>query len=131
LHRTLAATLAVAILATGAACAEDPASPTIGGPELAARIADASAPVILDVRSEQEFASGHVPGAINVPHDELTARLASLQLASDDEVVVYCESGRRAGAAEDELRRAGFTSVRHLDGDMSAWRRSDLPCQGC
>jgi rhodanese-related sulfurtransferase len=127
----LAATLAAVVLATGAACAEDPASPTIGGPDLAARIADGSAPVVLDVRSEQEFASGHVPGALNVPHDQLTARLASLDLDSDDEVVVYCESGRRAGAAESELRRAGFSSVRHLEGDMSAWRRGDLPCEGC
>jgi phage shock protein E len=131
MQRFLAATLIAALFMTGSACAESPASPTISGPELAARISDTSAPVILDVRSEGEFASGHVPGARNVPHDQLADRLASLDLASDAEIVVYCESGRRAGAAEGALRQAGFTSVRHLEGDMSAWRSSDLPCEGC
>lgn len=131
MYRALAATLVIAILTTGAACAEDPVTASISGPALAARIADATAPVILDVRSEQEFASGHVPGAINVPHDQLSDRLASLGLAPDAEVVVYCESGRRAGRVEDELRQAGYSAVRHLEGDMGAWRTSDLPCTGC
>jgi len=117
--------------AVGSACAEAPAPATISQQDLAARIADASAPVIFDVRSEDEFASGHVPGAINLPYDQIADRLADQNLDSDDEIVVYCESGRRAAVAEETLRQAGFTGVRHLEGDMRGWRESRLPCDGC
>jgi phage shock protein E len=123
--------LALLLFAVGPACAEAPAAPTIGPADLAARISDASAPVIVDVRSAKEFASGHVPGAVNLPHGEVVERLAGLDLEPDDEIVVYCESGRRAATAEAALRSAGFTGVRHLEGDMSGWRASDLPCDGC
>jgi rhodanese-related sulfurtransferase len=123
--------LALLLVAVGPACAEAPAAPTISPADLATRISDASAPVIFDVRSAKEFASGHVPGAVNLPHDEVTERLAELNLDPDDEIVVYCESGRRAATAETALRQAGFTGVRHLEGDMRGWRESDLPCDGC
>jgi rhodanese-related sulfurtransferase len=130
-NRCITTLLTALLITAGSACAEDPPAATITAPDLAARIADASAPMVLDVRSAQEFASGHVPGAVNVPHGELANRLTSLDLAPGDEIVVYCESGRRAGTAEESLRSAGFTSVRHLEGDMSAWRESGLPCDGC
>jgi len=119
------------LVAVGSGCAEAPAAATISQKNLAARISDASAPVIFDVRSEKEFASGHVPGAVNLPYDEITDRLAGQTLDPDDEIVVYCESGRRAAVAEEALRHAGFTSVRHLEGDMRGWRESHLPCDGC
>jgi phage shock protein E len=122
------------LVAVGAACAEAPAAATISQEDLAARIsesADSAAPVIFDVRSEKEFSSGHVPGAINLPYDEISDLLSSQELDSGGEIVVYCESGRRAAVAEAALRDAGFTSVRHLEGDMSAWRKSQLPCEGC
>jgi len=105
---------------------------SISGPALAERIAAGDAPLVLDVRTPAEFASGHVPGAVNIPHTELPARLDELGSDRDREVVVYCESGRRAGWAEQALREAGFTRVHHLEGDMRAWRSDgDLPCQGC
>jgi rhodanese-related sulfurtransferase len=131
MNRFIAAALASGLIAAGSACAEAPTAGTITGSDLAAQIAEGAAPVILDVRSEQEFASGHVPGALNVPHDEVADRLPELGLDPADEIVVYCESGRRAGNSEAELRRAGFTTVRHLEGDMRGWRASDLPCTGC
>ena len=131
MNRLITALFAILLVATGSACAEDATAPTISGRDLAARIADASAPAILDVRSEQEFASGHVPGAVHLPYDELADRLPGRNLDPGDEIVVYCESGRRAKVAEEALRQAGFTSVRHLEGDMRGWRESDLPCEGC
>jgi len=131
MSRLVTASLTALIIAAGSACAEAPADATITAQDLAARIVDDSAPVILDVRSEREFASGHVPGALNVPHDEIVERLSDLGLAPGNEIVVYCESGRRAGASEAVLRNAGFSAVRHLEGDMSGWRSSDLPCVGC
>ena len=68
---------------------------------------------------------------MNLPYDEIGDRLADQKLGSDDEIVVYCESGRRAAIAEEALRQAGFTNVRHLEGDMRGWRESRLPCDGC
>ena len=70
--------------------------------------------LILDVRSEAEFTRGHVPGAVNLSHDRLAARLEELDAARDQPIVVYCESGRRAGLAADVLLEAGFSDIRHL-----------------
>lgn len=85
--------------------------------------------LVLDVRSAMEFDTGHVPGAINIPHDEVGARLAELEAGRDRPVVVYCERGRRAGKAAALLAEAGFEEVRHLDGDMTGWRAAKLPVE--
>src|SRR5262245_49370931 len=59
--------------------------------------------VILDVRTPEEFAEGHVPGAINIPHDQLASRLIEINGDKDKDVVLYCRSGRRAGMAAETL----------------------------
>jgi rhodanese-related sulfurtransferase len=87
-------------------------------------LAQGDAPLVLDVRSGEEFASGHVPGAVNVPYDQVAARIDELRAAR--EVVIYCERGPRASKAAAVLSGAGF-SVRHLAGDMSGWRAAGLP----
>jgi len=84
----------------------------------------ADAPLVLDVRSAEEFASGHVPGARNVEYDEVETRVA--ELGPPREVVVYCERGPRASKAAAALTAAGFV-VRHLAGNMSGWRAQGLP----
>ncbi len=73
------------------------------------------------MRTAAEYAEGHVPGAINISHDELAERLAEIDSARDLEVVVYCHSGRRAGIAEALLAEQGFSNLEHLEGDMQAW----------
>lgn len=128
LLRLLPAFLVVSALGCGPGVAADGETKA---PELASRIARGEAPVVLDVRSAEEYASGHVPGARNVPVDELAARLAELGSAREAEVVVYCERGGRAERARKLLREAGFSDVRHLEGDMSGWRSDRLPCEGC
>ena len=85
------------------------------------------APLIVDVRRPDEFATGHVPGARNIPHSEMAARWHELDDHRHQEVVVYCESGRRAAIAQGILEQAGFTKVRHLEGDMQSWRKRNLP----
>lgn len=70
---------------------------------------------LLDVRSPDEFATGHLRGALNVPVQELNERLAELG-ARDRPVAIYCRSGRRSAVATQLLRRAGFTSVTDLGG---------------
>lgn len=61
--------------------------------------------LLLDVRTPQEFAEGHVNGATNIPVQELPQRVAELGAAR--QVVVYCRSGGRSAAAAQILRRAG------------------------
>lgn len=91
------------------------------------QLGTAEAPLILDVRSEAEYASGHVPGAVNIPHRMIASRLAEIADFKTLLVVVYCEVGVRAGVAESRLEQAGFQQIRLLDGHMERWRRADLP----
>ena len=98
----------------------------ISAEALLASVEQSDAPLVLDVRSAEEFAGGHVPGARNLAYDEVPTRLA--ELGSPREVVVYCERGGRAAKAAEALAAAGF-SVRHLTGDMSGWRALGLPIE--
>jgi len=85
--------------------------------------------VILDVRTPDEYAAGHVPGAINVSHDQVEARLPELSAYRSKDVVVYCRTGRRTGLALDVLKANGFESLWHLEGDMLAWQAQNRPLE--
>ena len=74
---------------------------------------------LVDVRTPGEFAAGHIPGAINIPVQQLDARMSELQ-PKDAAVVVYCRSGHRSGNAARMLKNAGFAAVHDL-GSMSRW----------
>lgn len=83
--------------------------------------------ILLDVRSPEEFAEGHIPGAINVPHDHIDEYLATLSDHKDKPVVVYCRSGRRADLVIDVLKQHEFNDLRHLEGDMMGWGEAGYP----
>jgi len=85
--------------------------------------------VVLDVRTPGEFSEGHVPGAVNISHDELESRLGELEGARHKDVVVYCRSGRRAGVALDMLEKAGFKRTYHLEGDYLGWTAAGRPVE--
>jgi rhodanese-related sulfurtransferase len=118
-------------LAALVSCSPGAPKSSISQSELASRIATRAAPLVIDVRTRVEFDSGHVPGAVHVPHGEVSTRLRELGTGSEREIVVYCEQGNRSALAAAALRRAGFRAVLHLEGDWSAWRASGLPCEGC
>ncbi len=98
-----------------------PAAEKVTAEVLQARMAAGEDLLVLDVRSADEYAAGHVPGAINVPHGELTPSHAAVRAWKERPVVVYCRSGRRSAIAIDVLEQAGFRRVQHLDGDMLGW----------
>jgi len=81
--------------------------------------------VILDVRTAEEFASGHIPGALHIPYQELATR--SSEVPQDREVAVYCMVGPRARRGEQSLTEAGHTKLLHLEGGFSAWQAAGLP----
>lgn len=74
---------------------------------------------LVDVRTPGEFAASHIEGAINIPVQELEARMNELQ-PKDRAVVVYCRSGHRSGNAARMLKSAGFQAVHDL-GPISRW----------
>ena len=132
IYRASGLALLVLLAATGTATAQDAAkvdSTTIGAEELMSRIEAETAPTILDVRTPEEFAAGHVPGAINIPYTELEERYSELELEGSDELVVYCQSGRRAAIAKAALSELGFTNVRDLDGHIAAWKQAERPLE--
>ena len=117
------------VLLSGLACADD--APTLGQEQLLERIeSQDSQLVVLDVRTAKEFADGHVPGAINISHDELEARIRELEGSRDKDVVVYCRSGRRTGIALGILERAGFKRIYHLEGDYLGWTAAGRAIEG-
>jgi len=75
--------------------------------------------VILDVRTVAEFEDGHIEGAINIPVGELPDRLD--ELSKDDELLVYCRTGNRSGAAVSILTDAGYTKIYHMHEGISIW----------
>jgi len=75
--------------------------------------------LLVDVRTREEFAAGHLPNAVNVPVQELDERLGELG-PRERPLVVYCRSGNRSARAAGTLARAGFTAVHNL-GAMSRW----------
>jgi rhodanese-related sulfurtransferase len=75
--------------------------------------------VLVDVRSPEEFAAGHLPGAINIPVGEVRARASEIG-TRDRPVVTYCRSGGRSARAAATLRELGFERVLNL-GPKAAW----------
>ena len=75
--------------------------------------------MIIDVRSGEEFASGYIDGAINIPVD----RIASINnyVDKDTVIVLYCASGMRSSLAAKTLVELGYTNVYNLDGGLINW----------
>jgi rhodanese-related sulfurtransferase len=117
----------VALVAANALATDPPITP-VSADALIERLDDgAKAPYVLDVRTVDEFVSGHVPGAVNIPHDQLAARLA--EVPKDRDVVLYCRSGRRAALAGEVLADNGYARLEHLQGDMLAWTEQGRPVE--
>ena len=73
--------------------------------------------MVIDVRTAEEFASGHFPGAINIPHEQIVEGLAARSVPLDTPLALYCRSGNRSGRAVDALRSAGFSTLQNA-GDL-------------
>ena len=110
--------------ASGSYAASDEApavDPGIGVEEFQERTERADV-VVLDVRTSQEYAAGHLPGAVNLDASaaDFAARVAELDPSAT--YAVYCASGNRSGAALAHLREVGFTDAEHLAGGIGAWQ---------
>lgn len=81
---------------------------------------------MIDVRTPEEFNSGHIAGAINIPVQELSERLS--EVPDDKEIVVYCRSGNRSATASDILTNGGYEGVYDMGG-IIAWQQAGFPIE--
>ncbi len=95
--------------------------------ELQARLAEAGAPQVLDVRRGGEYRAGHVPGARHLPLDKLEQQAGELDPSQP--VAVICAGGYRSSAACSLLLRRGFAQVSNVVGGTSAWAAAGLPLE--
>jgi rhodanese-related sulfurtransferase len=83
--------------------------------------------VILDVREQNEWDEGHIPGAVFMPMGEVPSRLS--EIPTDKTVIVQCRSGNRSDQVTDYLRNQGFTNVHNMSGGINAWQSAGLPVE--
>ena len=72
--------------------------------------------LFVDVRTAEEFATGHFPGAINIPHEDIVRGIREYNLHKDQTLLLYCRSGNRSGLAESSLQSVGFSRVKNVGG---------------
>jgi phage shock protein E len=108
--------LAAALLVIGCAGPKQDSSAGAAAGSAASSQPSASKPVYVDVRTAEEYASGHVAGAIHIPYDEMPARWQELESYRDSSLVLYCRSGRRSGIAIDVLEEKGFKKLENGGG---------------
>jgi len=70
----------------------------------------------IDVRSSEEYSQGHLPGAINIIHTEISDKIGTVTQDKNAEIKLYCRSGRRSGLAEAALKELGYTKVQNMGG---------------
>lgn len=85
--------------------------------------------LVIDVREDAEFASGHILGARHIPLGQLEARAKELQKYKSKPVIACCATGNRSSAAIATLRKLGFENVYNLSGGYAAWQQAGLPVE--
>lgn len=120
-RRTLPSSFLVLGVVLLACTAASESFPEIEPADLEAVLATDPAPLLLDVRTPEEFSAGHISGALLIPVQELPDRLDELAAFKQRGIVTYCQSGRRATKALELLKDAGFQDLRLLAGSMNRW----------
>ncbi|MXO58652.1 rhodanese-like domain-containing protein [Altererythrobacter salegens] len=84
---------------------------------------------VLDVRTPEEFAAGHIAGATNIDfkNEDFAAQIAALP--KDKDYIVYCRTGHRSGQALEAMQGMGFQHVANMEGGITAWQDGGLPVE--
>ena len=98
---------------------------TVAPNELAELLKTKDGIQLIDVRSPEEYAAGHIDGGKLIPLPELASRITEIN--KDKPVVFYCRSGHRSGNALDTVKDAGLQMPKHLAGGILAWTSAGLP----
>jgi len=82
--------------------------------------------VVLDVRAQKDFSSGHIVDSLHIPYEKVAARMAELEKHKSKTLIVVDAMGQHAGSICRELKKAGFTAAK-LSGGIASWRGDNLP----
>ena len=77
--------------------------------------------ILLDVRTKEEYESGYIPGAINIPLSDINGNVVSSLPDKSQMILVYCRSGNRSRQASDKLSRLGYTNIIEIGG-INSWK---------
>ena len=72
--------------------------------------------IILDTRTQEEYAESHIPGAILIPYDEILEKAEGVLTDKNQLILVYCRSGRRSKLAAQDLQKLGYTNIKEFGG---------------
>jgi len=122
--RLFAAVLLVTLIPT-LALGDDFQTPAVTAADVHELEGTPDAPLVVDVRPNGEYKSGHVAGAVNMPYNKIDKHLD--ELSGANAVVLYCTQGHRTKQAEQTLLDNDVPNVFHLDGGLSAWRQAGYP----
>ena len=96
----------------------------VGTTELRERLANGATPLLLDVREQDEWQEGHLPGALHLPRGTLESRVEALVPDKRCEIAVYCASGNRSAFAARTLQELGYEKVVNVAGGFVDWKRN-------
>ena len=83
--------------------------------------------VVIDVRSADDFAKGHLPSARHLPFGELASKVAQSVKNKNNPVLLVCQTGQHSSKAQRLVKEAGFAEVHVLDGGVDAWQKAGMP----
>ena len=101
-----------------------------GGQSLSSReltaLVNSEQGVLLDIRAQKDFSTGHIVGALNIPLEKVAGRMAELEKHKAKTVIVVDAMGQHSGTVCRDLKKAGFTAAK-LSGGIASWRGDNLP----
>jgi sulfur-carrier protein adenylyltransferase/sulfurtransferase len=95
----------------------------------ARELIDSGEPVVLDVREQDEWDEGHIPGALHIPRGNLESRVERTVPEQSRRIVVYCSAGNRSAFAAKTLEELGYDDVVSLAGGFTDWKRNGFPVE--
>jgi len=108
-------------------CQSQPVSGSVDAISFSTQLNTTKDPVLLDVRTPKEFATGHIEKAINMDYYNPEFKSQVGQLDKNKTYFVYCQAGGRSKSAADIMRRDGFVNIFELNGGIIEWQNSNLP----
>ena len=105
----------------------------MGGPSIstarATQLINREDAQVIDVREPGEYGAGHALGAKNLPLARIESGAGDVVKKKDATLILYCESGDRAGKAAAALKKQGYAKVFNLSGGLAAWKQAGLPVE--
>jgi phage shock protein E len=124
--RKLIASFAAIILLAGCSSTGSATTVNLNVSEFSQKITEPGV-IIVDVRTPEEFASGHIEGALNIDFNSGNFANEITRLNPSETYAVYCRSGSRSGQAASIMHKAGFHDVSNLNGGVIDWTNDGLP----